>query len=288
MFFFFFGCIYIYLLVGKAVEWASKTIHASSEAEVGVRQSTADKVGGVSTDVAALVVTVDHKVQAHELIKLRVVESHHASIVGALIQRRVRGNLLAIVIDVAVDLSSSSKGKKKLIGHTRCMQQNETYVVMVPGEEGDQVQGIFEGVFPVFGLVNTIGIGLGEQALALKSIDTNGELGHGVKVLGQVLEHMRHFVGELLGSFGKLVNQGISLCLGRNLTGDQKPQQSLRQGLCAVLGSGELLLAFGDGIAPEADSLFGIEKRCFSNQTLDASHSTIGLKETTIRTKSLN
>mmetsp|Transcript_26202 Transcript_26202/g.84300 ORF Transcript_26202/g.84300 Transcript_26202/m.84300 type:complete len:345 (+) Transcript_26202:92-1126(+) len=92
-----------HLLVGQSVQGASQGVHASSEGEVGVGQRGADQVGGVRGSVATLVVAVDHHVQAHELVKLGVVEAQHARVVGRVVERRVVGGHLAVVEGAAVD-----------------------------------------------------------------------------------------------------------------------------------------------------------------------------------------
>lgn len=45
-------------LIGQAMQWASKTVHGSTEGQVGVRQGTAHQVAGVGTDIASFVVAV--------------------------------------------------------------------------------------------------------------------------------------------------------------------------------------------------------------------------------------
>ena len=59
-------------LVGEAVERTSKTVETSSKREHGGAESGANQVGGVSTDVATLMVSVDGEVKSHQFNKVLV------------------------------------------------------------------------------------------------------------------------------------------------------------------------------------------------------------------------
>lgn len=96
-----------HLLVGKTVEGTSETVETSGEGEVGVREGRSDKVSGVSGDVSSLVVTVDDEVETHELIKLGLVESEHASKVSSPVELAVIGNELVVSVGVLVDHTSN-------------------------------------------------------------------------------------------------------------------------------------------------------------------------------------
>lgn len=73
----------------------------------------------------------------------------------------------------------------------------------------------------------------------------------------------------------ELSSQAGNLLLGGNFTGEQQPEETLRKRLSAIGSLRKLLLAFRDGVSSESDTLFGIEKRCLSDETLDTSHTTI-------------
>jgi hypothetical protein len=76
-----------------------------------------------------------------------------------------------------------------------------------------------------------------------------------VHVGGQVLEDVRDVSGELLRALGDLVDEVLGLLLGGDLAGEQEPQEGLGERLLAVLGLGQLGLALGDRVAPEANAL---------------------------------
>jgi len=49
------------------------------------------------------------------------------------------------------------------------------------------------------------------------------------------------------------------LLLGGNLAGQEKPEETLRKGLLATGGLGKDILALGDGLAAETDTLLRVE-----------------------------
>jgi len=58
-----------------------------------------------------------------------------------------------------------------------------------------------------------------------------------------------------LGAGSPLTRQSINLCLSRNFPRHKEPEETLRKGLIAAGGFWEEFLAFGDGLATEADTL---------------------------------
>lgn len=218
-------------LVGQAVERTGEAVHASGEGEVGIGEGTADKVSGMGGHVATLVVRVEDEVEPQELHKLAVLKAKLVGKVGAHIDGGVGGDGLAAVIGVAVNLRSG------------------------PGQEGDEVEHVLVGELPVLGLVDAFGVGLGELALGLQSVDADAELAHGVHACGQILEDVRDMGGKLLRAFCDFVDEGLGLFTCGDLACQKKPQESLRERLLAALGLGELGLALWDGIATEADAL---------------------------------
>lgn len=160
------------LLVGETVERTSETVQTGSEREHGRAESTSNQVSGVSADIATLVVSVDSEVQSHQLNKVLVVGK--AKLVGevetVILVLLNRGNLTALE-DVLVD--SCGDGR----------------------ELGNKVHGVLEGVAPVFALLHTLGVRLGEGRFMLESIDCDRELSHGVEVA-------RAAVDQLLNEFG--------------------------------------------------------------------------------------
>jgi hypothetical protein len=96
-------------------------------------------------DVTTLVVRVDGNVQPHQLDKLLIVTvTEQSSQVGRVILVGVNGGHLAITVDVSKDSSGNV------------------------GEFGNEVHGIVEGGLPVFLLVDTIRVGLGESGIVVK------------------------------------------------------------------------------------------------------------------------
>jgi hypothetical protein len=59
-----------------------------------------------------------------------------------------------------------------------------------------EVKAIFEGRFPVLGLVNAIVVGFEEVGARLDHVNTRGELGHAVHFLGEGLDQLLFLGGE--------------------------------------------------------------------------------------------
>ena len=80
------------------------------------------------------------------------------------------------------------------------------------------------------------------------------------------MEGGRAAVEDLLNEGGEggagspVLGEGGDLLLGRDLTGEEKPEETLRKGLRPTGGLGEGLLDFGDGLATEANALLWGEK----------------------------
>ncbi|RBQ93725.1 hypothetical protein VDGD_20346 [Verticillium dahliae] len=117
---------------------------------------------------------------------------------------------------------------------------------------------------------------LGEGGGVLKSSDGEGELRHGVQVGRAVVDELLDELGEV-GTGGPLGGQVADLLLGRDLAGQEKPEETLGEGLLAAGGLGEKLLAFGDGLAAEADTLLGVEDGTLPDETLDAAGTAVDL-----------
>jgi hypothetical protein len=75
----------------------------------------------------------------------------------------------------------------------------------------------------------------------------------------------RAAVDQLLNKLGNLSagspvgGEVADLLLGGNLAGEEKPEKTLGERLLAAGGLGEKLLAFGDGLAAETDTLLSVE-----------------------------
>jgi len=191
-----------HLLVGKAVQGTGKTVKASSEREEGRAESTANQVSGVSADVATLVVGVDGQVKTHELNEVLVLaEAELVGEVEGVILVLLDGSDLATLEDVLVDARSDV------------------------GELGNEVHRVLEGVSPVLLLVDALRVGLGEGRGLLKGSDGDGELRHGVKVGRAAVDELLNELGEV-GASGPLGRKVTDLLLGRDLAGQEKPEET--------------------------------------------------------------
>lgn len=211
-----------HLLVGQAVERAGKTVETSGEREVRRAERTADQVGGVGADVAALVVGVDGEVQTHELNEVLVLsEAELVGQVECVVLVLLDGRDLAVLVDVAVDLGGNG------------------------GQLSNEVHGVLESVLPVLGLLHALSIGLGEVGLVLESSDGDGELSHGVEVAGAAVDELLNELGDV-GAGSPLSGEVADLLLRGDLAGEEEPEETFWERLLAAGGLGEELLAFGD------------------------------------------
>ncbi len=51
----------------QSVKGSSESVHTGSKGEVGIREGTANQVGGVGADVTSLVVSVDGEIEPQQL-----------------------------------------------------------------------------------------------------------------------------------------------------------------------------------------------------------------------------
>jgi hypothetical protein len=241
------------LLVSKTVEGAGKTVKTSGERQEGGAESRADKVSGVGRDVATLVVGVDSQVKTHELDEVGVVgETKLVGEVEGVILVLLDGSDLSALEDVLVDARSDV------------------------GELSNEVHGVLKGVAPVLLLVNTLSVGLGEAGGVLESGNSQGELSHGVEVGRAVVDELLDELGEI-GAGSPLSGEVADLLLSRDLTGQEKPKETLRKRLLATGSLGEKLLALGDGLATESDTLLRVENGTLPNEGLNTTSTTIDL-----------
>lgn len=190
------------LLVSQAVERTGQTVETSGDGQEGGGQGRADQVSGVGRDVATLVVSVDGQVETHQLNEVSVVaEAELVGEVEGVVLVLLDGSDLSALEDVLVDASGNG------------------------GQLGNQVHGVLEGVSPVLLLVDTLGVGLGEGRGVLESGDGKGELSHGVEVGRAVVDELLDELGDV-GAGSPLGGQVADLLLGRNLTGQEKPEET--------------------------------------------------------------
>mmetsp|Transcript_6854 Transcript_6854/g.17243 ORF Transcript_6854/g.17243 Transcript_6854/m.17243 type:complete len:219 (+) Transcript_6854:2841-3497(+) len=217
------------------MEGSSKAVHTSREREVRIRQSRAHKVSGVSAHVATLMIRVDGQVHPHALVEVGIVKSKHLGEISRPVQGLIDRDVISVLEVLAVDKGS----------HT--------------GKLGDQVHGILEGKFPVFGFVYTTSIASSELALLLEGKDSHGQLSHGVgslrEAFDQILNPCRY-----IGTLHETSSDFVSLGLSREFTSEKKVKQTLGKRLFSrSLVLGELFLALRDRVATEADALFSVE-----------------------------
>jgi hypothetical protein len=84
--------------------------------------------------------------------------------------------------------------------------------------------------------------------------DSKGELGHGVKSGRARVDQVLNELGDR-SSGSPVGGEGGALLLGRDLSGEEEPEESLGKGLGSSGSLGEELLALGDGLSSESDTL---------------------------------
>lgn len=187
-----------------------KTVETGGERKHRGAQCTADQVGGVGADVSTLVVRVDGEIQTHQFDKVFV--GAVAELVGqveAVILILLDWSNLAILEDISVDLGGDG------------------------WELGNQVHGVLEGVLPVFLLVDTLGIGLGEGGLLLKSGDGKGELSHWVEVRWASVDELLDELGDVRSS-GPVGGKITDLLFGWDFSGQEQPEETCQVSLVDV------------------------------------------------------
>jgi hypothetical protein len=97
-----------------------------------------------------------------------------------------------------------------------------------------------------------------------------------VKVGRAVVDELLDELGEV-GAGSPLGGEVADLLLGRDLAGQEKPEETLRKRLLATGSLGEKLLALGDGLATESDTLLRVEDGTLPNEGLDATGTTVDL-----------
>jgi hypothetical protein len=215
------------------VERTSKTVQTSGQRQIRRAEGTADKVGGVRADVTTLVVRVDGQVETHQLNKVLVVtESELVSQVEGIILVLLDSGDLAILEDVAVDAGSNG------------------------GELGNEVHGVLEGVLPVFLLIQTFGVGLGEGRFVLESSDGKRELSHGVEVVGAAVNELLDELGDV-GASSPLSGQVADLLFARDLTSKQQPEETYLCELSSRIDFQSAQLSYLQGEAPSHQGPWG-------------------------------
>lgn len=234
-----------------------QALQTSAVAQERITQGAADEMGRVRRDVATLVVAVQREIQPQQvlevLVLLAALAQHGRKVVRpVLFEIDFRREGTAAPVRVVVDLGGYG------------------------GQLGQQADGVVKGGLPVVGLVEALLVGLCELGGIVQGGDGDGELGHGVEVLGEVVEHLVDKGGQL-GLLGQLSREDANLACGGDLSGEEQPEHGLGQHLGAGLALGQLLLAVLDGAAVEADALVGIEDGALPDHGLEPAHATEGV-----------
>lgn len=257
-----------HLLVSKTVERTSETSHTSSESEVGVRESRANKADAVSGDVTTLVIGVNGEVETHVLIEsisglLSIdVSSLQGLTLGAETDHAVeRGS----DIEVAVDIRGETVAEGVVVDH--CSDA---------GELSNDVQSILESGFPVVLLVSGVVL-LSEDRLGLTSSNCGSELSHRVHGLGEVLDHVLD-VSRDLAALVEILGHELDLLVSGNLTGHEEPESSLGERLTATtagaVSTRKSSLELRNAETAVTDTLFSIKQRGLPEHALDGTHTT--------------
>ena len=189
-------------LVSKTVQGTGETVQTGGEGQEGRAKSGADEVGGVSADVATLVVGVDGQVETHQLNEVGVAaEAELVGEVEAVVLVLLDRGDLASLEDVLVDARGDG------------------------GKLGDQIHRVLKGVSPVVLLVDTLGVGLGKGRGVFEGGNGEGELSHGVQVGRAAVDELLDELGHI-GSGGPFGREIANLLLSRDLAGQEKPEDA--------------------------------------------------------------
>ena len=239
------------------VERTGETLETGTVGQEGIRESTANQVSGVSRHVATFVITMESKVQTEEILEVLVLlaalAQHGSEVVGPiLIFVDLSGKSTTALVGVLVDLGGNG------------------------GKLSKKRDGVIEGRLPVVSLVQALLVGLGELGLVVESRHGHGELGHGMKIRGEVVKHLVDEGGELslLSQFSAELSDLVN---GGDLAGKEEPEHGLGKHFGTSLALRKLLLAVLDGTAVETNTLVGVENRAFPNHGLETSHATEGV-----------
>ena len=84
---------------------------------------------------------------------------------------------------------------------------------------------------------------------------------------GASIDELLNELGDF-GTGGPFLGETLDLLLCRDLSSEEKPEESLREGLGSTWGGGKLSLALGDGESSESDTLVGVEDGTFPDEAL--------------------
>mmetsp|Transcript_44819 Transcript_44819/g.104665 ORF Transcript_44819/g.104665 Transcript_44819/m.104665 type:complete len:229 (+) Transcript_44819:804-1490(+) len=200
-----------------------------------------------------------HQVQARDVFELvAVVDTQHLRVVARPVQRRVAGDVLAVLEDIAEDASSKNRDLRH------------------------QGQGILQSVLPVLRLLQiSRPVGLPKLACGLQGQETHGELRHRVGLLWDAVNQLDD-VGREHRPLVQLFVQGLNLGIRRNLVCQQQPERCLGEADLAAWRLGQLVHALLERAATVANALHGIQQGGLANQALDATHAADALSDSRV------
>lgn len=198
--------------------------------------------------IAAFMVSVDGQIESHERLEVRVFDAQHVSKIGGPIEGGVWSNMVPVVVGPSVNVGSNAR------------------------ESRDEVHGIFIGRVPVFVFMKTFLVPARKDAFSLHAENGQCKLGHGVGFNGKGLEQCKSMLWDI-APVDPLLLKPVDFLIGWDFTNEHEPEQPFRQRLLAIDIFGEFFLKFGNGVATEADSVDGIQGRCFPDHTFYATHS---------------
>lgn len=153
---------------------------------------------------------------------------------------------------LAVDVVEDAAGNVGQLGNAKyqsqCMRMCEHINI------NSQVHRVLERRPPVLLLVDTLLVRLRERRVVVQGSDGERELGHGVERRRAAVEDLLDELGDR-GACGPVAGELLDLLRGRDLAGDEEPEETLGERLGAAGSLGEGGLDLGDGLAAEADTL---------------------------------
>jgi len=156
----------------------------------------------MGTDVTTLMISVDGKVQSHQLNKILVFpETQLICEVEAVVLVLLNGGDLAALEDVLVNPGGDS------------------------WELSDQIHRIFESMSPVLGLFHALSVCFRKGRFVLESSDCNGELCHWVEVVRAAVDEFFDELGNF-GAGGPLSREVADLLLAGHFTSQEKPEET--------------------------------------------------------------
>mmetsp|Transcript_91315 Transcript_91315/g.284564 ORF Transcript_91315/g.284564 Transcript_91315/m.284564 type:complete len:391 (-) Transcript_91315:276-1448(-) len=224
------------LLVRKAVQGPRQAVDARAEGEIGIAEGAADEVRGMGGHVAPLVVSVDHEVEARDLLeRLGVGHAEHLRVVAG----PVHGGVARDVLPGGVDVPENARGQGR---HPR-----------------DEVEAVLQDVRPIVRLLQRARpVRAAEDARRLERQQTHRQLGHRVHVLGQPVDQLDHPVGQRR-ALVQLLLEGLHRLVRGDLVRQQEPEGRLGQADAAAAGFGQLLVALLQRAAAVPDPLHGVQ-----------------------------